>query len=656
MRGCSRVFGNGRLRGAGSKSNSNSHGGRKDDFSGFCAYARGPGTLYLPPSIRMVTENPNFPSRGLTFCLAALLLASPIGVAQSGGASQLATRETARRAIAVQEAQELLRKGDQLYQKKSYADALEVYAGARDLIPNVPHFSALHGAATERYAQASVEHARELSRAGDVAGAKAVVDRVLREGVAPNDPGALALQAELDDPIRTNPALTAKHASDVDEVRRRLYTAEGAYDLGKFDQAEKEYHGVLRIDSTNTAARRGLERVAAAKQEYFKSAADHTRKEMLTEVDAAWELELPEPELVPAFVDPGAVNDFSRPTLIAKLDQIIIPRVIFDQTTLDEALDYLRNRAVEFDTTESDPARKGVNFTLNLGPPASASSTRIANLRFDLQLSQVPLSRVLKYVTELTETSYRTDEFSVIISPLGTDSAELVSRSYRVPPDFLTTLSAGFEKSGDEEDPFSTTKTGGALLTERLSASEALAKQGVSFPEGASVSYSPVTNTLQVVNTETNQDLISQIIDNMARAEPVVVSVEVTMFRVSKVDLEELGFDWLLTPASVDPSGTVVVGGGTTGNTPGRTAADFTPTIPGLPLDPDAIVNPGVITNGNRSGDQAILGNSLDAILANPDRDPSICQSRPRNPVSHRIVHRPQCTSHHAWFEPEKKR
>ena len=128
---------------------------------------------------------------------------------------------------------------------------------------------------------------RNSPRKGDVPAAKAAVDKVLADDVAPRDPVALAYRAQLDDPIRTNPALTAEHAKDIDAVRRLLYTAEGAFDLGKFDEAIEHYTAVLRIDPTNTAARRGMERVAAAKSGHRKASFDHTRAEMLAQVDAA---------------------------------------------------------------------------------------------------------------------------------------------------------------------------------------------------------------------------------------------------------------------------------------------------------------------------------------------------------------------------------
>ncbi|MDP3851543.1 MAG: type II and III secretion system protein [Luteolibacter sp.] len=536
--------------------------------------------------------------------------------------SELATRERSRRGAAIEEAQELLRKGDEAYQAGRYAESVEAYAGARELIPQAPVSSELRAAATRRYAQAAVEHARLLSRKGDVPGAKAAVDKALSEDVAPNDPGALAFRAQLDDPIRNNPALTAPHAKDVDSVRKLLSTAEGAYNLGKFAAAIGYYEDVLRIDPTNQAARRGMETVAAAKNGYQKSASDHARAEMLGQVDAAWETQITAPDLGVGPADPGGFNGGERDITIAtKLERIIISSIALDQASIDEAVDFIRVKAVESDTLELDPARKGVNITVNLGPTESETARGIRARRFDLRLSQVPLSTVLKYLAEITQTSFSTDEFAVVIRPAGFSSNEMITRSYRVPPDFISNLSAGAEVSGAAEDPFATaTPAGGGLLTTRLSAQEALAKQGVSFPEGASANYIPSTNTLRVINTATNLDFISQIVDTMTNTEPVMVAVRVTMISTEQSNLEELGFDWLLNPLPLNSSDSIFGAGGTVGNTPGRTAADFSTAMPGITGDPTTIVNPGVMTNGLRSGDQAINSNSIDGLIANPTR------------------------------------
>ena len=156
----------------------------------------------------MANPKPSFPIRGRAALTAAAWLAGIFAVTAAPNSGDAALREQARRNAAVEEAQMLLSKGDEAYQAGRYADAVEAYGGAREMIPDAPVSAELRRAATERFSQASVERAKELSRKGDVAGAKATMDKVLAEGVAPNDPAALAMRAQLDDPIRTNPALT----------------------------------------------------------------------------------------------------------------------------------------------------------------------------------------------------------------------------------------------------------------------------------------------------------------------------------------------------------------------------------------------------------------------------------------------------------------
>jgi Mg-chelatase subunit ChlD/tetratricopeptide (TPR) repeat protein len=98
---------------------------------------------------------------------------------------------------------------------------------------------------------------------------------------------------ERNEPARTNPAADPSHAQATDAVRLNLYKAEGNYNLGKYDQAKKEYEKALRVDPYNKAARRGLEQIANAKSSYYRAAYDHTRAELLMEVDKAWELAVP---------------------------------------------------------------------------------------------------------------------------------------------------------------------------------------------------------------------------------------------------------------------------------------------------------------------------------------------------------------------------
>lgn len=308
----------------------------------------------------METFKPTTPFRGRAAILASTFLIAPLIASETQNGANLSATEVSRRNLAIEEAQELLRKGDESYTAGRYAESVEAYAGARDLIPDAPISAELRAAATERFAQASVEHARVLSRKGDVAGAKATVDKVLLPAVDPENPGALAFRAQLEDPVRTNPALTAEHAKNVDDLRRLLYTAEGAFNLGKFDDAATHYQSALRIDPTNTAARRGLERAASAKSGHAASSYDHTRAELLSQVDQQWELQPADSEADVSAAGPdGSSSAQTEISIRNKIDRIIIPKLSLDQASLDEALELLRLRAREYDTFENDPHSRG---------------------------------------------------------------------------------------------------------------------------------------------------------------------------------------------------------------------------------------------------------------------------------------------------------
>ncbi len=544
------------------------------------------------------------------FCMVAFAVAEPEGVI-----SELARKEMERREAAVQEGQLLLLKGDEAYEAGRYEEAAEAYAGAVQSFPEAPATGELRMAARQRYAQATVEWAKELSKKGDVQGAKDVVDKVLVEGVALGDPLVEGYRVQLDDPVRTNPALTKEHAAQVDEVRRHFYMAQGSFDLGKYDEAERHYKEILKIDPYNKAARRGLEKIAGQKVGYFQAARDEMRATLLGEVDGAWELPLT-PDLVeldlPRVDEMNDLGGFIP--MQNKLDLIVIPSFQLEGGTLLEAIDLLKLRAEENDTVTQIEKDKGINIAVNLGDTSEGIGGQIAAKKFDLRLSNVPVKQILKYITEITGTVYRVEDYAVTIVPLGVGGDVLISRTYRVPPDFQSVLTAGLEGEEEPVDIFNTDAGQGAgLLAKRKSVQEALSMQGVLFPPGASVVLNAKSNMLRVINTADNQDVISQIIDNLVQVEPVAVAVRVTMLRIQEDVLKELSFDWMLDTFQfggdswIPGASNLNLSGGTTGS--GNPITDIA-AVPGtfFPTNP--------ITAGNRSGDFATPADSIDKLIS----------------------------------------
>ncbi len=86
-------------------------------------------------------------------------------------------------------------------------------------------------------------------------------------------------------------------ADDDVESDRNLKVARGYFALGDLDAAERAYDDTLRLDPSNTDARRGITEVEKARGQYLETARDHTRLRLLREVDEAWEAPVPLPEL-----------------------------------------------------------------------------------------------------------------------------------------------------------------------------------------------------------------------------------------------------------------------------------------------------------------------------------------------------------------------
>ncbi len=590
-------------------------------------------------------KTPMYRSSRTVLALMAVASSMPVVVTTANAGegysslSGLAQREMIRRQEAVSEGDRLLNEGREAYAKGDYQQAVDKYRQALDRLPDAPMLSDRRQSYTEHLSDASVALAQQFRKTGKYTEARTLLEGVLAPGVDPNNIAAKTELGYLEDPIRTNPALTYEHTQNVDKVRRGLYMAEGNYNLGKYDAAKTEYQNVLRVDPYNTAARRGLERIASAKTDYYRAAYDHTRAELLMQVDAAWELSVP---AEPPTFDTSSGSNTGTTSGVAyiteKLRRIILPRVDFEDTTVEEAIDFLRMRSVELDTSELDPSKKGVNFVIRRprsgavggadagadagGLPLAATDPGALRVR-ELRIRNVPLAVALKYICDQTKLRYKVDDFAVTLVPQTETGEDLFTRTFRVPPDLQSQLSGGAEgTTGGEVDPFATPEAGNAArLTSRPPIAEQLKQSGILFAEGSSATLT--NGVLLVTNTPTELDKVEQLIETISNSQPKQVKITTKFVEVSQENTDELGFDWLL--ASSSTSG-LAVGGGVIGSGGVRTGADFGSTIGG---DTSTSEVTNIVSSGLRSGDQAISRNNIDALLNNPNRTAQVANVAP---------------------------
>ncbi|MBL6921214.1 MAG: type II and III secretion system protein [Akkermansiaceae bacterium] len=566
------------------------------------------------------------------FALAALVV-SPMAHGQD-----LVGQELVRRQEAVRSADALLLEGRKAYAEADYETAVQKYKAALDTLPLGSATSDRRAVVKQHLQDGSVALSQQYRLTGKYDEA-----RNLLEDVDAADPGNAAAEKGLeylDDPIRTNPSLSDEHSQNIDKVRRYLYKGNGYYDLGLYDKAEEEFKNAIRIDPYNKAARRWLEKCSAIKSDYYRAAFDQTRARMLMEVDQAWELAVP-----PVNDDNNAIIDgpgeVSRSVSIAaKLQQIVIPVVDFNNTTVEEAIDFLRIRSIELDLGTLDEKEKGVNFVVRkpkvvdaaddsldaegglLGDAVDPSAVTIDKL----YLTNVPLQVALQYICDKAKLRYKVDEYAVTLLPLTSDETDdIVTRRWSVPPTFENFLDSGGGSDGGagDADPFATEDTGGGKgIKPRKPIQELLREQGVVFIDGTSASLLTGSGTLVVRNTPTQLELIDAIVEASGKETPRQIRVLTKFVEVSQENSDELGFDWIATPFGVGSN--YFLGGGTVGSGAARTNADFInpvarTSIPGIPASQNQEVS-GIATAGLRSGATAVNRNSIDAILNNPQR------------------------------------
>lgn len=553
----------------------------------------------------------------------SVLTLSASAIAQFPGVQGSAEAQIRRSEASAEYAKTLMAKGAEAMAHKDYESAYAYYKSAVDMLPGGGSATAdVRTAALNGFSEAAVSLARQRISEGRFEDARSAVAIVLDDRYNPQYKPALALDAQLRDQTSFfSQTMTPGFVANVEEVKQLLQEGQGFYASGRYDLAFKRYEQVLNIDKYNIAARRGMEQVNLARQQYQDVAYSETRGDMIRQVNKAWELPVRRFDVgVSTIIEQPQIDTRGTAAINRKLDEINIPRIDFREATVREALDFIKQRAAALDTVEPDPTRKGINIVLKLAPDAPEAASRIT-----LSLTDVPLRAAIDYVARAANLKLKVEPYSVVVVPQNEPTDVLITKEYKVPPSFITSLPA----SAAESAPVPGVAAGSQpSIAARSGAREFLESQGVTFPEGASANYIAGTSRLIVKNTQANLDIVDTLVETSLTAPPSQVEIESKFLEITQNNLKELGFDWLVGQFAL-PFGTGVYGGG--GTTPGGANISGTTVNSGIVQNGNLsypFVNPnspipvgasslssGPVTAGNRSGTSAISVNAVDALL-----------------------------------------
>src|SRR5438477_5903186 len=267
----------------------------------------------------------------------------------------VADREIQRRQTAIPQGEAALVRGKAAMQAKNFTLAHEEFRTAVTYLPDAVVSGKAHDKAVEGFCESGVALAEQRIAEGKYAEAEAILGEILSDRYDPNCRPAAQLLAHLHQPGYFNKTMGPKFIAKIEEVKALLTEADGYYNSGRYDLAFKKYDQVLNLDPYNVAARRGQEKIDNAKYRYGEEAYNETRGRSLWQVEKGWE----EPvhqygQAVAPCAEAFAREASGTARSTTKRDTSIIPRVEFRDASIREAIDFLRQQAVE-----NDPAAEG---------------------------------------------------------------------------------------------------------------------------------------------------------------------------------------------------------------------------------------------------------------------------------------------------------
>ena len=535
-------------------------------------------------------------------------------------------------------ARSLMKKAVAMRADKNLRQSYLLACESLSLAPTGTASSGTRGSLVSTYTAIALDYARELINDGvftdSVASRNGIIDDkgqplsaegVLKSILLPSvNPGCLSAKrmlSDLEQPEVFNKTVTPKFAAKRDEVVRLLADAAGYAQSGRNDLALRTYDAVLLIDPYNNAARKGMEAIHNTVIKYDDQAYNETRGRLLWQVDKAWERPPRKTNHGRTTESTGHQQETRRTDqIIERLNSIVLDRIDLNDSPLSEAVEYLKQKSVTM-----DPQKKGVNIFLKLTqaepPPSGAQppgggtapqepAQQMAEPHVSLSLNHVPLYVALDYIAKLSTMKLKIDPFAVSIVPLSEPTDVMITKEYKVPPNFIP------QKSQDQSGALPQAGQAGFLggvpdpnkvrVGQKQEAKDYLASQGVGFPPGASANYLPAGSKLVVRNTQDNIDQIDALVDAVLGVAPSQVDIQTKFLEINQNNLQALGFDWLLGPFSIG-GGVYGTGGGNGTNL----SSSYYPF--GNPMAGGAVMNP---VGGLRSGDQIIKGDSINSLIA----------------------------------------
>ena len=262
-------------------------------------------------------------------------------------------------------------------------------------------------------------------------------------------------------------------------------------------------------------------------------------------------------------------KETSQNSLYERMQKIIFPVVEFENASIKSVIKYLSRMSKRY-----DPTKQGVNIVSGITDPNAE-----AGMTVDMSFSDMPMSEILRYISKYTGLKYKVENNVVVIGS-GSDVDPMDSRSFKLRAamvadiagiDVTATDNGGGGGGGNNNnnnndnnktedidtqqenlfDAETTLSDAEERKSTKLTPTTAKLKtyfedRGITFGPGASIAYNKRASRLFVRNTPDNLRKLESLLRQLDIEIPLVL-VEAKLVEITQSDLEELGFDWLLS-------------------------------------------------------------------------------------------------------------
>tara|TARA_B100001093_G_scaffold172906_1_gene165788 strand:+ start:3132 stop:5540 length:2409 start_codon:yes stop_codon:yes gene_type:complete len=262
-----------------------------------------------------------------------------------------------------------------------------------------------------------------------------------------------------------------------------------------------------------------------------------TRKSMLNAVNNSWD----QPKVF-ELENSSKSEEVAVPSLLRKLEKIILPKINFTGMALTRVIESLSELSLEYDSEG-----QGVNMVALFDPSE-------LNPKVNITLRNLSLDKILQFVTQQVNFTYEVGADAVTIQPSdsigGTSST--ITEFFPISRATVIRLTGFRESSGgfNDDDPFNNAPTlaGPSQDQEKAALENFFQNAGVNFEGVTGTSLAFDGEQLIVTQTPRNIERLRTILRNYNEVKQV--EIETKFLEVSQNDLDELGFNWNVSSAT----------------------------------------------------------------------------------------------------------